>query len=92
MDKTPLEAWIEKWGTNLDWEAKDKLREAVEEMVLGEPERMTVEECSNCTTEVSIPAYRASLCPECGERILPCNECEEACNWMGETGCSRFPR
>jgi len=32
IDKTPLEAWIEKWGTNLDWEAKTKLREAVQEM------------------------------------------------------------
>jgi len=32
LDKTPIEAWIEEWGTNLDWEAKEKLREAVREM------------------------------------------------------------
>ena len=36
MDKTLLEAWIEKWGTNLDWEAKSKLHEAVQEEKLAE--------------------------------------------------------
>lgn len=30
MNKTPIEAWIETWGTNLDWEAKAKLWEAVQ--------------------------------------------------------------
>ena len=91
MDKTPIEIWIETWGTNLDWEAKAKLREAVQEMVQVEPERETVDMCSSCMTEVSIPAYRASMCPECGERIMPCNECKDVCDWMDETGCSRFP-
>ncbi|GAB6170605.1 hypothetical protein JCM15765_08800 [Paradesulfitobacterium aromaticivorans] len=90
--KSPLESWLEKWGINLDWEAKAALREAVHAMVTAEPERKTLEVCSNCMIEVEIPAYRASLCPECGERILPCNECQAACDWMEESGCSRFPR
>ncbi len=90
--KSPLESWIQKWGVNLDWEAKDALREALHSMVTAEPFRTTLEECSHCMTEVEIPAYRASLCPECGRLILPCNECQNACDWMDESGCSRFPR
>lgn len=36
MDKTPIETWIEEWGTNLDWEAKEKLREAVRQEKMTE--------------------------------------------------------
>ena len=48
MNQTPIEAWIEEWGTNLDWEAKVKLREAVQEMTT-----------SHRTVELSIDASKA---------------------------------
>lgn len=39
MAKTPLDTWIETWGTNLDWEAKAKLQEAIDEMAQAELRR-----------------------------------------------------
>ena len=42
--ETPLEQWIEDWVTNLDWEAKAKLREAVQEMVQADPEQSVIRE------------------------------------------------
>ncbi|HBV87003.1 MAG TPA: hypothetical protein DEF42_10215 [Desulfosporosinus sp.] len=37
MDQTPIESWIEQWGTNLDREAKAELLEAVHKMVSAKP-------------------------------------------------------
>lgn len=41
------------------------------------PNATTWQWCSNCESEVVIPAYRPSRCPVCGDRIIPCNMCEE---------------
>lgn len=46
MEKTAIETWIKEWGANLDWEAKVKLREAVQKEKIAElkvqvPERPT---------------------------------------------------
>jgi DNA-directed RNA polymerase subunit RPC12/RpoP len=90
--KSELEKWLDQYGANLNHEAKNALRTAVYEMMRAEPEHTTFEMCPHCVTEVEIPAYRASLCPECGERIVPCNECQQPCDWMEQGGCSRFPK
>ena len=41
------------------------------------PLLMTDELCPECETEVEIPAYRKSLCPNCGKEIIPCSMCNE---------------
>ncbi len=40
------------------------------------PKATTWEVCPECESEVVIPAYRASRCPECGRRIIPCSMCD----------------
>ncbi len=57
----------------------------------------TEEFCAHCEQEVIIPADRLSVCPECGEEILPCSTCcddlgHRPCNWTKEKGCWRFPK
>lgn len=32
--------------------------------------------CPCCNTEVVIPSFGVSFCPNCGERILPCSMCD----------------
>lgn len=32
--------------------------------------------CPCCDTEVVIPSFGVSFCPNCGERILPCSMCD----------------
>ena len=45
--------------------------------VVKEDEK-TVELCPHCGSEVLIPIYKASPCPECGEFILPCSACDRS--------------
>lgn len=57
MNKTPIEIWIETWGTNLDWEAKAKLREAVAEMFAQDLEqRVSVLEKEIAELKVQVSA------------------------------------
>jgi len=56
---------------------------------------LATEWCSNCDTEVEIPDNRISACPECGESIRPCSECnpDKPCYYNEEDGtCRMFPR
>ena len=48
--------------------------------------RKVWEQCYHCNTEVKIPNDKASKCPECGNRILPCSMCN-----MDEVKCSKCP-
>ena len=43
----PLEAWIEQWGTNLDWEAKANLCEAVQESEIKQEIRGVLHDIRN---------------------------------------------
>lgn len=36
----------------------------------------TDEWCSFCGKDQSIPAWKTSTCPTCGERIVPCSMCD----------------
>jgi len=47
MNETPLESWIDTWGTNLDWEAKAKLREAVQESEIKQEIRNILHDMRN---------------------------------------------
>ena len=40
---------------------------------------ITLERCGNCDNEVEIPDNKPSLCPECGEDIVPCSACYPPC-------------
>ncbi|MBR4845069.1 MAG: hypothetical protein IKU98_01470 [Bacteroidaceae bacterium] len=40
------------------------------------PHATVWEWCSYCESEVIIPAYRESHCPECGHEIIPCSMCD----------------
>ena len=40
--------------------------------------------CSYCENEVEIDDYGVSVCPICGEKILPCSQYD-----MNEVDCSR---
>lgn len=60
--------------------------------------KTTPEMCSNCMHEVEIPADQPSMCPVCGEEILPCSTCYgeidglKACDWGNDSRCWRFPK
>ena len=47
---------------------------------------VTTELCSYCECEVDIPLDRASSCPRCGNRIVPCSMCPQ-----GHEYCSACP-
>ena len=60
--------------------------------------QMTTECCPNCDNEVLINGDKPSVCPECGETILPCSMCPidfgsvGQCDWTEEKGCWRFAK
>ena len=40
--------------------------------------------CPCCDTEVVIPSFGVSFCPNCGELILPCSMCDASYNDCGD--------
>ena len=46
-----------------------------DDVIRSDAQEYTSEYCSNCDSEQIIPADKASLCPECGEIIIPCSMC-----------------
>lgn len=49
-------------------------------------DEFTTEYCPCCDSEVDIPSFGVSYCPNCGERILPCSMCDANMH-----NCSRCP-
>lgn len=45
-------------------------------MELDYRDLVTVEWCSTCEEESVILAVGESICPVCGERLLPCSMCD----------------
>lgn len=53
----------------------DALKELKEIQFADLPKGHTWECCPFCNSEVVIPSYKMSFCPNCGEKIAPCNTC-----------------
>lgn len=47
------------------------------------------EYCPCCDSEVVIPSFGRSFCPNCGEPILPCSMCHNGTNYIVE--CENCP-
>ena len=45
--------------------------------------------CPFCNKEQIIPAWKASTCPTCGERIIPCSVCSGESG--GNVSCAECP-
>ena len=64
--KTPLEI--------IDFYSVDKIDNMIAEIKSWN--KYTDELCPHCNNEVQILINGISICPECGEKILPCSMCD----------------